>query len=320
MPRAKIIALCLVFSCLLAAPAWAGGVLSFAPQCQVSGRKVTLLDLVAQPESLEREVATRLSSQVVMSSPRLGRRVKIQGSRIRSLLRQAQLPAGYSVLIPAEVMVSTASQRVTTRQMIEAFRKALIERLGPKAKQADIHGIQAGRDVLVPAGKLAITVRFLGDSLTGRVSAQLEIMVNGSREAQGRVEGQVDLYGPVVVARDAMSRRHIITRDEVRVVRMNYSRLSGPVATDPGQVIGLRTRNAVNVGEAVPLNRLERAPLIRRGDVVTMICRSQGFKVTAKGKAEETGFKGESIRLLNLASRREVYGRVQDPGTVIVDF
>lgn len=320
MRSLKIVALALAIACLTAPLAWSGGVLSFAPQCQVSGKKVTLLDLVADPGSLDQQVARRLSAQMVASSPRLGRQVKIHGSRIRALLRQAGLPAGYSVLIPAEVVLSTASQRVSTNQMIEAYRAALNKRLGPKAARADIHGVQAGRGVLVPAGRLDITVRFLGDSLLGHVSAQLDILVNGSREAQRRVEGQVDLYGPVVVTTEAMSRGHVIGREDVRVARMNYSRLAGPVASDTDQVIGLRTRGALGVGEPLPLNRLERAPLIKRGDVVTMICRSQGFKVTAKGKAEQTGYKGESIRLLNLASRREVYGRVQDPGTVIVDF
>ena len=39
-----------------------------------------------------------------------------------------------------------------------------------------------------------------------------------------------------------------------------------------------------------------------------------------KGRAEQTGYKDGNIKLINLASKREVYGKVLDSGTVLVKF
>ncbi len=51
-----------------------------------------------------------------------------------------------------------------------------------------------------------------------------------------------------------------------------------------------------------------------------MICVAGGMKITAKGKAEQTGSKDGLIRLTNLASKREVFGKILSQGTVLVTF
>ena len=96
--------------------------------------------------------------------------------------------------------------------------------------------------------------------------------------------------------------------------------LDGVPATDAEEVVGMRTRKIVPAGTPVVLDNLERAPLIRRGDVVVMIYRGSGLRISAKGKANQTGFKNSRIRLTNLASKREVFGTVIDSGTVLVRF
>ena len=154
----------------------------------------------------------------------------------------------------------------------------------------------------------------------GLVAARVEFLVDGSLAATRRVTGKVDLYGRVVVAAAGLARRHLLTRQDVKVVRRRLNDIHGPVASNPEEVIGLRTRVPVAMGAALELSRLERAPLIRRGDVVRMICTSGRLRVTAKGRAQETGYKGGNIKLTNLASKRQVYGKVLDSGTVLVEF
>jgi flagella basal body P-ring formation protein FlgA len=192
--------------------------------------------------------------------------------------------------------------------------------MGAKGADFTLHSVNAGHDLVVPAGRLETKVHFLGRARQGLVTAQMEFWVNGSLVGKRRVTGKVDLYGRVVVASMGLSRRHIIQPEDVKVVRTRLNDLNGAVASDPEEVIGLRTRVPVAMGHAMELNRLERAPLIRRGDVVRMIYKAGRLKVTAKGRAEQTGYKGGNIKLVNLSSKREVYGKVLDSGTVLVDF
>jgi flagella basal body P-ring formation protein FlgA len=147
----------------------------------------------------------------------------------------------------------------------------------------------------------------------------VEVLVDGKPAASRRVSAQVDLYGPVVVAAKSLPRRHVLAAEDLKVVRARLNQARGTVS-DPEEVVGLRTRSAVNMGAALRINRLERTPLIKRGDVVQMICRRGQLKVVAKGRAEETGYRDGSIKLTNLASDREVYGKVLDSGAVLVTF
>ncbi len=313
-----ILALAVVLGPLTAANA--AGVLIFANQAEVTVAMVTLRDLVSNAQGLDADFSQRLADVKVAEAPRMGRTATVQGSRVRNLLAKAKPPRDMSVLIPAQVNISRASQRVTTSQISQSFRKALAKRMGAKGTEFELHSVNAGHDLVLPAGRLETKVHFLGKARKGLVSAHMEFWVNGSLNGKRRVTGKVDLFAKVVVAKMGLTRRHILEPEDVEVVRMRLNDIHGAVASFPDEVIGLRTRVPVAMGEALQLNRLERAPLIRRGDVVSMICTSGRLKVIAKGRAEQTGYKGGNIKLLNLASKRQVYGKVLDSGTVLVKF
>lgn len=84
-------------------------------------------------------------------------------------------------------------------------------------------------------------------------------------------------------------------------------REDGPgVVSEPGQLLDYHTRFPVSPGAALDSRRLEQAPLVHTGDVVTMIYDGQGIWITAKSKAEQTGFLNSRTRLINLASKRGV--------------
>ncbi len=60
--------------------------------------------------------------------------------------------------------------------------------------------------------------------------------------------------------------------------------------------------------------------LVERGSLVELVLERGALRVRAQGKAREAGHLGESIRVLNRDSRREVVGRVGEDGRVHVAF
>lgn len=302
------------------ATANAAGVLTFANQAEVAVAKVSLRDLVSDAQGLDPDFSRRLAGVKVVEAPRMGRTSTVKGSRLRTLLAQAKPPRDLSVLIPAQVNISRASQRVTTSQINQAFSRALAQRMDAKGADFELHSVNAGHDLVLPAGRLETKVHFLGKTRKGLVPARLEFWVNGSLAAKRRVTGTVDLYAKVVVAKMGLARRQVLELEDVEVVRRRLNDINGAVASFPEEVVGLRTRVPVAMGEVLLLTRLERAPLIRRGDIVSMIYTAGRLKVIAKGRAEQTGYKGGNIKLINMASKREVYGKVLDSGTVLVKF
>jgi flagella basal body P-ring formation protein FlgA len=296
------------------------GVITFASRVEVSASAVTLLDLVSAPDSLAPGWRTTLGAVEVMAAPAPGGRAWLEGRRLREMVGRAGLDAGVSVLIPQRVEIVRVRPRVTAKMLADAYLSEIRRRLGGQFDQADVHNIKTGRGLVVPQGQVQLKVRLLSERLVGRVPAQIEVRVDGRTVGQVRASARVDLYGGVLVAARSMPRHHVITAEDVRLVKANLADAGDTVATDPDQLMGMRTRTPVGLGQPLDLRGLERAPLIRRGEVVTMVCDQGDMKITAKGEAQQTGYLGSRIKLTNLASRRSVFGKVLPSGEVQVEF
>ncbi len=310
---------------LLAWPALpaASEVLNFAASAQVGGSRLTLADLAAPGQELSPALKERLGQINLGASPSLGRQVVIPGLRLRAYLRQANLGPGVSVFIPEQVTVERASQRLTTQDLEQIYTRTINQRLGDVARQADIHDISVGRELVLPAGQVSTQARLVGAQVgefSGRVPVSIDVYVDGNKEAQVRAVGSVDLYGQVVVAARPLMAGQTLAPEDMELRRVNLHEAGPGAVSDPGQLLGYRTRFPVSPGSPLDSRRLEQTPLVHTGDVVTMVYSGQGIKVTAKGKAEQSGFLNSRIRLINLASKRGVWGKVVDTGTVVVDF
>lgn len=58
---------------------------------------------------------------------------------------------------------------------------------------------------------------------------------------------------------------------------------------------------------------------VRRGDMLALTFSAPGIALSARGRALEDGAVGETIRVLNIQSEREVEARVTAPGAAAVD-
>jgi flagella basal body P-ring formation protein FlgA len=65
---------------------------------------------------------------------------------------------------------------------------------------------------------------------------------------------------------------------------------------------------------------IESRPLVQKGSAVFIIAESAQLKISVRGEALEHGDQGETIRVRNTSSRREVRAVVVDRKTVKVPF
>ena len=182
-------------------------------------------------------------------------------------------------------------------------------------KVSPVEGITLAR------GKVThkISVRKKEDFL-GAVNLSVVFLVDGHVVEQFQVNAHVDVMRDVVITNRSLERHDVITSDDVRLEKMNLAELRRDVITDPGEVIGKRTKRKLEVNLPVRLNFLEVPPLVKRGDMVTIIAESDALKITTKGVVTESGCKGDMVRVINATSRKELFAKVRDARTVEVDF
>jgi len=87
---------------------------------------------------------------------------------------------------------------------------------------------------------------------------------------------------------------------------------------DPAQAIGLEARVILHAGRPVRAADLGPPALVERNALVTLAWQAGVLTILAEGRALGRAGAGETVRVLNLASRATVTGRVAADGTVVV--
>lgn len=119
-----------------------------------------------------------------------------------------------------------------------------------------------------------------------------------------------------LVATRTIRAQSVISPEDVTLVSAD---LPGALA-DPSQAIGLETRVAIYAGKPVRLSDLGPPTLVERNQVVALIYRSGALAIATEGRALARGSEGEVIRIMNLASRTTVSGRIGPDGAVYVGW
>ncbi len=180
---------------------------------------------------------------------------------------------------------------------------------------------------------LEVTVRSLDSRLRlRRCQAPLEIFWSPGSRQQGAtsvgvacegdkpwklyVRVDIRLLREVAVAARPLVRGDVLSRDDVRMVRKDVSRISGGYFDDATALVGYELRQSVPAGRMLYSRMLQRPKLVRRGDKVTVLAVVGGLEVRVMGQALADGGKGQMIRVRNLSSKRVVQGEVVSKGLV----
>lgn len=111
-----------------------------------------------------------------------------------------------------------------------------------------------------------------------------------------------------------------------RTIRAQEILTEADVALVPGgtgfddslQVIGMEARVAIYANRPIRPADIGPPALIDRNQVVTVEFSSGPLRILTEGRALERAGLGEPVRVMNLASRTTVTGRVRADGIVIV--
>lgn len=189
-----------------------------------------------------------------------------------------------------------------------------------QVKALDI-SVSLNEDLLLPQGKLGYEVGGLGDlSRSTSFSFYILITINGEAQKRVWVRGRVQAVSSVVVSKVALKRNQVIAEEDLSLEERESGDIDDDALRDMAAAVGKRVRRTLRVNEILRSSYLEQLPLVKRGDLVTIVAESASLKIIAQGKALENGAKGEVIRVLNRSSKKEVLGRVGDTTTIFVDF
>lgn len=128
----------------------------------------------------------------------------------------------------------------------------------------------------------------------------------------------IKAFGAVLVAKQALPRNTVLRAADVQVVRRDLSRYGQGFYSSPEQVAGMVVKYAIGQGSVITPRGLEPRQLVSRGESVTIVAQRNGLTIRVRGEALMDGANGDTIRVRNTRSKRELEAVVIAPHTVKV--
>ncbi len=171
----------------------------------------------------------------------------------------------------------------------------------------------------LPPGTLAVEVIPADPQIVGSRRFTLIFRVDGHVEKNLALRAELEALAPVVVAAGDLGRGAVLGERDLNVVEVDLLGVRNP-CFDPAELVGKKLKQAVRLGAPIDRSQVDFPPLVRRGEAVTIQLLQGRLMLTAAGEAQQDGRAGDTIRVRNNSSRKDVLCRVTGTGQVQVEI
>lgn len=285
----------------------------------ITGDTVTLGEIAQPMGPMPDSLWQKLSATKLWPSPEAdGRSMAVNRDKLEQALEHYLGDTARLCLLPDRMVL----RRGGTLIKQDELASLVVKTLTPQARA--LGGEVAFRDYRLPDN---IFLKDATDTLVvvpddehiqpGRVSFKFE-----ERDLRGETVRKVsasvflDCFKDVMVAAEPVDRNSPLSPDMVTTRRMNAAFLKG----EPWDGMGGPWRVTRPVGENQPLYKddLESLPMVRRGEAVELVFEGRFVTLKTMAQVLDDAGPGEPVRVRNMQSQREVYARVRDAHTVVV--
>lgn len=127
---------------------------------------------------------------------------------------------------------------------------------------------------------------------------------------------RVRVFADVVVARNRLKRQTAVRPDDVQIHREEITAFAHSVFAVTDSVIGRWPTRTMQPGQIVDQRNIVAAPMVKRGDRVTLLYEIGLVRVTTTALAMEHGYKDQTIRVKKNGDNKLLSAIVLDENTV----
>lgn len=144
----------------------------------------------------------------------------------------------------------------------------------------------------------------------GPFSAIVRVTAPTGKKQDVTLRGMAERMVHLPVLKHTLRSGTVIDAGDVEWITVSATAVKRDMAQNAEDIIGKTPRRMQVAGTAISLNDLDTPLLVTRGEVVMMVYNHNGMYLTAKGRAMEDGSAGQTIRVSNLGSNRQIEARV----------
>ncbi|MBN8479656.1 MAG: flagellar basal body P-ring formation protein FlgA [Burkholderiales bacterium] len=127
----------------------------------------------------------------------------------------------------------------------------------------------------------------------------------------------VRVWGESPVAGRDLARGKPVTADDIRVERIELTRLPAGQLTTPEHVLGRLPIRSIAAGEPLRADLLRAPPVVQAGDPVRIVLVGEGFTISTEGKALTAAADGQSVSVAPAGTTGRAVAGVARPGGLV---
>lgn len=210
---------------------------------------------------------------------------------------------------------------MTATELLPLLRDALIRSYPNLDGTLELEPARQPTATTVPSGRdLTVRILFAPPAPTTFLSARYELRAGDKRVGEGTAFFKASVMRDVWVAQGRGQRGETLDALILARQRRNVINLRQPFWDGRKADSSLCLRQNLLPGSIVFDYHVRRTPAVKRGQLIDAVVRAGTLYIAVQVEVMQDGAVGETIRVRNTKSRREIRARVIDGGTVQVDY
>lgn len=220
-------------------------------------------------------------------------------------------------------LVSVESITISGEYILRKAKEYLQSKLFQPEREIIVESDRPPKDKVLPAndGIICLEVSQLdANKDRGIVQVFVHVFVNDKQYLKIPVFFNVRVYEDIVTSNKKIDRNDILHMDTIVMRKMETTKLAGVTFDNVEALVGKRALRSILPNTPITAEIVDNPPAIKKGDFIQIFVQAGNLHVVAKGIAKEDGYLGKIIRIKNIDSNKELYGRVEDSTSVKIVF
>ena len=220
-------------------------------------------------------------------------------------------------------IVSVKATKITGAEIVQKSREYLQSILPLDDRETTIELERNPSDQWVPKerGEIDFDISLVdANKDRGNIGLIVGASSDGVPYFKVPVTFEVRVFEYVAVAKRKISRGQQLTKENVYLSRRETTKIGGLSFSSMDDLVGKSAIRSVLPNTIITEDAVEIPPAIQKGNVVKLFIKTNNFKIVTKGLAQQTGYKGDVIKVKNLDSKKMLYGKIIGPENVQIVF
>jgi len=254
-------------------------------------------------------------------APPLGQTASFSREQIVELVRKSSvselLTTNWSGA--TQIRVSRRTRQFTASDLVQLLTATLQRDYVQDRGDLELRLVQSWTSIRVPDEPLTLTVPEMpAAGVSSAFVVRFELSDAAEQVGSWQQPVQARVWRQVPIAHSLLFRGQSLSDADVTLERRDILVLREALLTYPDPSGTLELKENLSPGQPL-LNRSVRPrPAILRGELVEGVYQDGALSISLKVESLEDGLPGQTIRVLNPKTQRELFGKVQNEQTILI--